>query len=92
MVSKFRGRNFFKGVECNIPPVSIGILPVDRAKGLKFKVSMENINMRCQLNTDKVSVSDLTRLRQGQFGNCTGKDIYLVLAPKYLTFSYSFSL
>jgi hypothetical protein len=44
MVSKFRGRNFFKGVECNIPPVSIGILPVDRARGLMLsKVSMENI-------------------------------------------------
>jgi hypothetical protein len=39
MVSKFRGRNFFKGVECNIPPVSIGILPVDRARGLIFKES-----------------------------------------------------
>jgi hypothetical protein len=34
MISKFRGRNFFKGVECNIPPVSIGILPFDRTRGL----------------------------------------------------------
>jgi hypothetical protein len=42
MVSKFRGRNFLRGVECNILPVSIGILPDDRARGLKFKESKRN--------------------------------------------------
>jgi hypothetical protein len=36
---------------------------------------MEIFIMRCQLITDKVSVLDVTRLRQGQFGNRKGKDI-----------------
>jgi len=36
VISKFRGRNFFKGVECNIPSVDIGILPVKRVRGPMF--------------------------------------------------------
>jgi hypothetical protein len=48
--------------------------------------------MRCQPNTDKVSVSDKVRLSQGQFGNCALKgDIYFGLA-KNIPFSYLLSL
>jgi hypothetical protein len=49
--------------------------------------------MRCQPNTDKVSVSDKVRLSQGQFGNCAVKgDIYFGLAkniPFFLIFFLS---
>jgi hypothetical protein len=46
----------------------------------------EVIIMSCQLNTDKVSVSYLTRLRQGHNGNLTekgnlyvfGQDIFII--------------
>jgi hypothetical protein len=43
--------------------------------------------MTCQHNTDKESVLFKTRLRQGQIGNCTGRDIYLVKTPKYPIFN-----
>jgi hypothetical protein len=44
---------------CNIPPVSIGILPVDRARGIKLMEGklMEIFIMLCHLNTDEVSMS-----------------------------------
>jgi hypothetical protein len=49
--------------------------------------------MRCQPNTDKVSVSDKVRLSQGQFGNCAVKgDIYFGLAKNIPFFLSSFSL
>jgi hypothetical protein len=32
----FEDEIYLRGVECNIPPVSIGILPVDRVRGIKF--------------------------------------------------------
>jgi hypothetical protein len=42
----FEDEIFLRGVECNIPLVSIGISPVDRARGIKFKENklMENIS------------------------------------------------
>jgi hypothetical protein len=41
----FEDEIFLRGVECNIPPDSIGILPVDRVRGIKLWKSklMENI-------------------------------------------------
>jgi hypothetical protein len=48
--------------------------------------------MRCQFNTEKVSVSDLTRLSQGHFSNCTEKDIYMFVAKEYLIILILFSL
>jgi hypothetical protein len=79
---------------CNIPPVGIGILQVDRARGLKLMESklMEIFIMVCQLNMDKVSLSDLTRMRQGYIGNCTFQGYLFGYGPKYLTFLSSFSL
>jgi hypothetical protein len=41
----FEDEIYLRGVECNIPPVSIGILPVDRARGLKFKENKRNGNI-----------------------------------------------
>jgi hypothetical protein len=38
----FEDEIFLRGVECNIPPVSIGILPVDRVRGLKFMFNKFN--------------------------------------------------
>jgi hypothetical protein len=38
--------------------------------------------MRCHPNMDKVSVSLLTRLRQGQFGNCASIGYLIVFGPK----------
>jgi hypothetical protein len=35
----FEDEFFLRGVECNIPPGSIGILPVDRVRGIKFMES-----------------------------------------------------
>jgi hypothetical protein len=57
MVSKFRGRNFFKGVECNIPPVSIGILPVDHARGFKFKENEYGEYLLCNVRYYGLSIS-----------------------------------
>jgi hypothetical protein len=54
--------------------------------------STEIFIMRCQLNTEKVSVSDLTRLWRGQISNCTEKDIYMFVAKEYLIILILFSL
>jgi hypothetical protein len=64
MISKFRGRNFLRGVECNIPPVSIGILPVDRVRGFLLRkeslmemfingISQVRVKYQCQVERVK---------------------------------------
>jgi hypothetical protein len=90
----FEDEIYLWGVECNIPPVSIGILPVDRARGLILRKEslMEIFIMWYQLNTDKVSMLYLTRLRQGQIGNCTQRDIYWILAQNIFITIFPFSL
>jgi hypothetical protein len=35
----FEDEIFLRGVECNIPPVSIGVLPVDHVRGIKIMES-----------------------------------------------------
>jgi hypothetical protein len=88
----FEDEIFFKGVRCNISPVSIGILPVivsEELNSWKSKL-MENIFMTCQHNTEKISVSFKTRLRQGHFGNCASMGYLFGFGPKISHYPYPF--
>jgi hypothetical protein len=49
-----------------------------------WKLSGIKIVVRCQLLRGKVSVSDLKRLRQGQFGNCASIRYLFGFGHKYL--------
>jgi hypothetical protein len=72
---------------CNIPPVSIGILPVDRARGIKFmEIKLKEIFYDMSAQADKVSATFKTRLRQRQFCNCASIGYLFGFTQKNISF------
>jgi hypothetical protein len=92
VVSKFRGRNFFKGVECNIPlSVSVYYPLIVPEEIIYGKWINSKYFMTCQHNTGKVSEAYITRLSQGYFGNCKSREYLNDFGTKYLHKLFPFS-
>jgi hypothetical protein len=90
----FEDEIFLRGVECNIPPVSIGILPVNRVRGNNsWRVSQWKIFYKMSVFLREKYQSRFKHVQgKGKMVNSHGKDIYLILDQNISFFPYPFSL